>query len=388
MENKNENNTSLISIGSTDLVRVSNSISVTNKLLTESKFEFYGDFKGTMDSKITSLNNGHISYSFIYESNDSMFLLYETGEAILVDLKNFEIIKRIQTIKEYIISNKITDWIGGRVSFYQASLSDSDIYIARGDHRLVHYNIVKDSVNEISLSKVDDYSWTESYLGFFLYDGRIFSPTVSHPPLEELEQDRESEKYSISVFSQENFNRIKSLPGFDISFDNLTVCNNYLFAINEVGVKDFAGQLLKYNILTGEYKFISLFTESWIDDFIVIDNSNIVGYSSLYQDEVLVSKLFILDGIEEKIVKCIEYNTAIRHLTVSTCKKNVGILFESGLVKIIDLNSFKPIIEFNFEKIIDTDYSTEPIHIWPPHILHIHNGNIYVGHGKELRKYR
>lgn len=385
MAENNENNTSLIPIDSTDIVRVSNSISVINKILTESKFEFYGDFKGTMDSKITLLNNGGISYSLICESNDSMFLLYNTGEAIIVDLKNFIIIKRIQTIKEYIFSNEMTDWLGDLIFFHHASLSDSDIYIARGDHRLVHYNIIKDRVNEISLSKVDAYSVTETYYSFFPYDGKIFSAIVSHPALEEL--GRESEKHSISVFSQENFNRIKSLPGFDISYDNLTVCNNYLFAINENGVEDFAGQILKQDILTGEYKFISLFTESWIDDFIVIDNLNIIGYSNLYQDEVLVSKLVVLDGIEEKIVKSIEFNTVIRHLTVSTCKKNVGILFESGLVKIIDLNSFKPITEFYFEKIIDTN-STEPIHNWPPHILHIHEGNIYVGHGKELRKYR
>lgn len=387
MEGKASDNKSIVKTNSSDIVRVENSLAITGKLLSESKFEFYGDFKGTIDTKITSLNNGNISYSFICESNDSMFLLYNTGEAILVDLKKFLIIKRILTIKEYIFSNKITNWLGDLIFFHHVSLSDSDIYISRGDHQLVHYNIIKDSINKISLSNVDDYSWTETYYGFILYDGRIFSPTISHPPLEELGQDGVSEKRSVSVFSQENFNKIKSLPGFDISYDNLTVCNNYLFAINEKGVEDFAGQILKQNILTGEYKFISIFTESWIYDFIVIDNSNIISYSNLYQDEVLVSKLVILDVIEEKIVKCIEFTTAIRHLTVSTCKKNVGILFESGLVKIIDLNSFKPITEFNFEKIINADYSTKPVHFWLPDILHIHNGNIYVGHGKELRKY-
>lgn len=52
MDNKNENKTSIIPTGSTGLVRVSNSISVTNKLLTESKFQFSGDFKGEQIWKV------------------------------------------------------------------------------------------------------------------------------------------------------------------------------------------------------------------------------------------------------------------------------------------------------------------------------------------------
>ena len=46
MSNNNENNTSIIPISSTGIVRAGNSIAVTNKLLTESKFQFRGDFKG------------------------------------------------------------------------------------------------------------------------------------------------------------------------------------------------------------------------------------------------------------------------------------------------------------------------------------------------------
>lgn len=49
-DNKKEN--SIIPINSTDLVRVGNSISVTNKLLTESKFQFSGDFKGEQIWKV------------------------------------------------------------------------------------------------------------------------------------------------------------------------------------------------------------------------------------------------------------------------------------------------------------------------------------------------
>jgi WD40 repeat protein len=52
MNKEEQENFSLEKSGSADLVRVSNSISVTNKLLKESKFQFSGDFKGEQIWKV------------------------------------------------------------------------------------------------------------------------------------------------------------------------------------------------------------------------------------------------------------------------------------------------------------------------------------------------
>ncbi|MGQ1911223.1 WD40 repeat domain-containing protein [Marinifilum sp. RC60d5] len=91
MKNKNENNSSLIPIGSTGLVRVSNSISVTNKLLAESKFQFSGDFKGEQIWKV----DGHkmavrqiIIADNILNNKSCLVSAGEDGFISLYDLSN------------------------------------------------------------------------------------------------------------------------------------------------------------------------------------------------------------------------------------------------------------------------------------------------------------
>lgn len=385
-DTKNENKT-LVSKNTTDLVRVGNSLKITNKLLSESNFEFSGQFKGVINSKIDLPNLNHVHYSFINQIDNSIILLSKTGELLEIKLTTLEIIKKNEAIKRYIISNNITDWLDQTVYMRHASLSDSNIYISRGNNKLVKYNIYDDSINEITLSKIDDIARTDTFYGFIVYENKIYSPTISHPPLDKLEMGEESDKHSISVFSKDPTLKIKSLAGFDITYDNLTIVDGLLFAINQNGVKDFAGQILKQDIITGEHKFINIFSDSWIDDFVVIGSSSIICYSKLYINDVLVSKIAILNGIKGTISQSFEFDLGIREIIISTCKTYVGILFENGLVKILNHESFKIITEFIFEEIIDTDYSANPVHIWTPHILHIHKGYIYVGNRKELRKY-
>ena len=91
MKNKNENNSSLVPIGSTGLVRVSNSISVTNKLLAESKFQFSGDFKGEQIWKV----DGHkmavrqiIIADNILNNKSCLISAGEDGFISLYDLSN------------------------------------------------------------------------------------------------------------------------------------------------------------------------------------------------------------------------------------------------------------------------------------------------------------
>jgi WD40 repeat protein len=87
MSEKNENN-QLIPIGSTGLVRVGNSISITNKLLAESKFQFAGDFKGKINwsfkenRKIIDIRYYKEKIACLFENNIIVFFNTENGSII------------------------------------------------------------------------------------------------------------------------------------------------------------------------------------------------------------------------------------------------------------------------------------------------------------------
>lgn len=150
MENKNENNTSIIPIGSTGLVRVSNSISVTNKLLTESKFQFSGDFKGEQIWKV----DGHkmavrqiIIAENILNNKSCLISAGEDGFISLNDLSNGDCIFKQQIENNWLTS--IAVWndkllCAGRsgklfrVTFDEDSISSEAIQA----HELIINNIV------------------------------------------------------------------------------------------------------------------------------------------------------------------------------------------------------------------------------------------------------
>ena len=107
MENKNENNTSIIPIGSNGLIRVSNSIAVTNKLLTESKFQFSGDFKGEQIWKV----DGHkmavrqiIIADNILNNKSCLISAGEDGFITLYDLSNGDCIFKWQIENNWLTS--------------------------------------------------------------------------------------------------------------------------------------------------------------------------------------------------------------------------------------------------------------------------------------------
>lgn len=156
MENKNENNTSIIPIGSTGLVRVSNSISVTNKLLTESKFQFSGDFKGEQIWKVV----GHkmavrqiIIAENILNNKSCLISAGEDGFIGLYDLSNGDCIFKEQIENNWLTS--IAVWndkllCAGRsgklfrVTFNEDSISSETIQA----HELIINNIVVSPNNE------------------------------------------------------------------------------------------------------------------------------------------------------------------------------------------------------------------------------------------------
>lgn len=93
MENMNENNTSLIPIGSTGLVRVGNSIAVTNKILTESKYQFSGDFKGENIWKITA-HSKSVRKIIISKYYDTLISASEDGSIKIWNKENGELLRQ------------------------------------------------------------------------------------------------------------------------------------------------------------------------------------------------------------------------------------------------------------------------------------------------------
>jgi WD40 repeat protein len=150
MEGENKKISSIIPVGSTSIVRVTNSISVTNKILTESKFQFSGDFKGEQIWKV----DGHkmavrqiIIAENILNNKSCLISAGEDGFINLYDLSNGDCIFKEQIENNWLTS--IAVWndkllCAGRsgklfrVTFDEDSISSEAIQA----HELIINNIV------------------------------------------------------------------------------------------------------------------------------------------------------------------------------------------------------------------------------------------------------
>ena len=156
MEENNLNSVSIVPVGSASLVRVSNSISVTNKLLTESKFQFSGDFKGEQIWKIDG-HNMAVRQIIIADglSNKKSCLISagEDGFIKLFDLSNGDCIFTKQIENNWITSIAFcndTLFCAGRSGKLYGLLFDEDIVLSKGiqAHEMIINNIVGSPNNE------------------------------------------------------------------------------------------------------------------------------------------------------------------------------------------------------------------------------------------------
>ena len=93
MVEKSENNISLIPIGSNGLIRVGNSIAITNKILSEGEFQFEGDFKGETIWKINAHSKSarKIILSKYY---DTLISASEDGSIKIWDKNNGKLLRQ------------------------------------------------------------------------------------------------------------------------------------------------------------------------------------------------------------------------------------------------------------------------------------------------------
>lgn len=156
MEDINTNSVSTFPIGSNGLVRVSNSIAVTNKILTESKFQFSGDFKGKQIWKV----HGHemavrqiIIGENIFNNKSCLISAGEDGFINLYNLSNGDCIFKEQIENNWLTS--IAVWHDNlfcagrsgklfRITFDEGSIIREAIQA----HELIINNIVVSSNNE------------------------------------------------------------------------------------------------------------------------------------------------------------------------------------------------------------------------------------------------
>jgi hypothetical protein len=366
------NNNSLIPIGSTELVRVGNSLAVTNKILSESKYEYYNEFSGEIFEKL-SLNI--YGQSFLDINNMKLIILTQKGIVTLVDLNNFTIDKLSLKIFHVIEDNKLFDWMGSQIYIKHSCFHENYIYLSRENQSLLRYDYINDEIKEFILSEQKDEILSCAYKDIYIQDNKLYCITLNIPPLEELEQDISTYYNSITVFSLD-FKKIDSILGLDITYCNLVISEGFLFATTDWTLDEYKGQILKQNLSDGSYSFIKI-SDDYIHDVLFIDIKYIYCIVKNHNKDDFNFRLIKLDGNSESIDFSLELQSEVIRTILSSCKMYIGIIFKGGLVKIFHYKLFKLITEFILE-----DYNN-----LQPSIFHIHNKNIYIGNEKILIKY-
>jgi WD40 repeat protein len=95
MENTNENNTSLIHIGSTGLVSVKNSISITNKILAENRNRYLNSFAGTTFWSTNLFNKMSIRDIINYDEKNEIIVAGNNGIIYFLSKKGGTITNQI-----------------------------------------------------------------------------------------------------------------------------------------------------------------------------------------------------------------------------------------------------------------------------------------------------
>src|SRR5690554_6877489 len=103
-ERKSEIN-SLVPKKEASLVLVSNSLQITNKLLSESKFQFYWDFQAKLKLSYELDNSKKFIHPFIDTKNNFFKTLYSDGRVIKYSLFDGQKLEEKKELQEYLNAN-------------------------------------------------------------------------------------------------------------------------------------------------------------------------------------------------------------------------------------------------------------------------------------------
>jgi|GEM_PF-4470439 len=384
---KNDNTKSIVFKGSSGLARLGNSITITDKILKESELLFR-QFKGKLYNTITINQKTH--YSFLLKQNDEAYFINEYGNILKINFQNGSIIE-IKTLYNYLNNKKEgTDDI-----FYNPNLIftyyewDLKIYISNGYEEGLMYRLDDDSLHILKLQQSVESTDAVSYYSFLPIKDLIFSYCSEYQFNKHTERFTNELRF-IKLFNKDSFELSKHFKAIDNFFyANLSYSKGYVFAINDHGIEEYKGKILKQSLDNYTHSFINAFENSWVEDYKILIDNTIICYSNYVLGEN-DSILKIIDFNNNKVLFEIEFQEIIRSFSLSENKRVLALLFNNGDVLLFNIksNHLDQFRQFHYNDLIYTDYELSPNHIHSPIIFELLANELIIGNRKWINIYR
>jgi hypothetical protein len=386
-EKENDKNTSLVPIGSKGLVRLRNSIAITEKILKEGTLSFFQQFNGELYKTIEI--NQDTYYNLLLIKNDEIYIINKYGNIIKINIQNGSFLE-IETLYKFLNNKKVVPeddfYTPNKIcSYYECG---NEIYISNGYDEVFIYRIDDNSLKSLSLRQTIGNADAFNYFNFLPVANLIFS-YCSEFQFDEYSQDYTADVRYIKIFSKDSFELLGHFKAIDDFFYfNLSYSQGYVFAINENGLEEYKGKILKQSIIDYSHSFINAFENSWVEDYKLMIDNTIICYSN-YVFGGNDSLFKIIDSSNNKVLYEIQFKEIIRSFSLSENKSVLSLLFNNGEVLLFSIKNhqLEQFKQFHYNELVDTDYEVYPIHIHPPPIFEILTNELIIGNRKQINIY-
>lgn len=387
-EKENYKNTSLVPIGSKGLERLRNSNAITEKILMESTLSFFQQFRGELYKTIEI--NQETYYNLLLKQNNQVYFINNYGNIIKIDIQNGSFLE-IKTLYNSLNNKKeVTKdifYIPNQIySFYKGG---AEIYISNGYEEVFIYRIDDNSLIIKKLNQNIGNTELFDFYSFFPIENLLFSYCNKFHRITHYSQEYSMDVRFIKLFNKDSFELLKHFKAIDDFFYfNLSYSQGYVFAINENGLDEYKGKILKQSINDYSYSFINAFENSWVQDYKILIDNTIICYSN-YVFGKNDSLLKIIDSSNNKVIFEIEFKEIIRSFSLSENKSVLALLFNNGEVLLFSIKNhqLEQFRQFHYNELVDTDYEVHPIHIHPPAIFELLKNELIIGNRKQINIY-
>jgi hypothetical protein len=370
---ENNKNMLLVPIDSKGLVRLKNSIAITEKILKERTLTFYQHFSGKI-YKIVDINQ-EAYYKLLYKNNETLYLLNIFGNILKIDILN-GVVSEIKTLYNYLEKYEENPddvfYNPKRIIYF---LEENKMYISNNTSKIFIYDMNSSILINKELNENIDMSHWIEYDTFLPFKNNLFcfcTEWISKEVGSELLYETKRTIRILKKDSQELVHIFKAIDKF--YYFNLIFSQDYVFAINENGINEYKGKILKQSIVDFTHTFIDAFENSWVKYFDVLVDNIIICYSNYV--------LRLIDSKEKKIIFEIEFEKEINLISISENKIIVALLFNDGEILIYSFENdhLKKINMLHYNEMIGTDY--EPV------FFSFDSNQLLIGNRKKINIYR
>ncbi|MCZ2247192.1 MAG: hypothetical protein LC111_00335 [Bacteroidia bacterium] len=389
MQDNLENNTnnSLVPLGSKGLVRLENSIAITRKILKDSELLFH-QFEGKISNTIKINQESYINY--VGNINNDVYFINKYGTILKINIiKN--VVFEISNISDSYEKSMITKFLVPPEIVFSSYIYNNKIYISNRSDKIIIYDLLKEKTQIHNLNQNIEKNNFIDYYSFLPFKNMIFS-FCEEFKYSSIDKDLEwpTRGYYIRIFNKEKLHlkhRFKAIEKF--YYFKLSFSNGYLYSINQVGIEEHKGKILKQSLENFTYSFLNAFESSWIEEYELLNENTIICYSN-YVFGNNDSLLRIIDSINNKIIFEIRFEEIIRRFTLSKNKNILALLFNDGkvLMYILKNSKLELINQFQYNELIETDYEVTPIHIHPPPNFEFILNKLIIGDRKQINIYK